>query len=73
MLEQAVTKDLYTARQLGKEFGRYQDNAADREAQEMKFDHDQREYNRSIKDPDALYKQIAFSTMEDRKNEEILK
>ena len=39
----------------------------------MKFEHDQREFNRSIKDPDAPYKQIAFMTMEDRKNEEIMK
>ena len=38
----------------------------------MKFEHDQREFNRSIKDHDAHYKRIAFMTMQDRKNEEIL-
>ena len=72
MLEWSITKDLYFARQLGNEYGRYVENADDRDLQDMKFEHDQREFNRSVKDHDAHYKQIAFMQMQDRKNEEIL-
>ena len=72
MLEQSITKDLYFARQLGNEYGRFEDNADDRDLQDMKFEHDQREFNRSIKDHDAHFKQIAFMQMQDRKNAEIM-